>query len=139
MTVQSIAEGFDSPTPGRDPDQSGGGPDHGEPEADLDLDPIEDEPSSTSIVDHLKRAPEGSIEDADARQIFSIEEGAEDRLALVAEDVLGSEGIPNWLHLLVGSIEVSIKHSDLDLPIGQPQPDDGRDRDDGALEDEVAA
>lgn len=123
MTVADVAEGFADQGDPSGGDHPGGATDAELGDAIADVDSIEDEP--TSILDHLKRAPDGSIEDANASEMFSIEEGAEDRLALVAEDVLSSEGVPNWLHLTVAAIEIAIKHGDHDLPI--PSGDDRAD------------
>lgn len=84
--------------------------------------PIEAESGTTTLWDHLTRAPSKSVHEADASEWFDPDAGGKDRLALVAEDVMGSEGVPNWLHLVVGAVEIVIEAQD--------------DRADGELEDE---
>lgn len=70
---------------------------------------VEDSPSS--IWEVLQRTPSKSVREADATELFDPEHGGRDRFALVVEEVLGSEGIPLWLHLVVATIEVSIEQA----------------------------
>lgn len=102
--VADVAQSMDEMGAGPDPDH-----DPADPTADPTADEVvlEDE-SPTTIWDHLTRSPSKSVHDADASEWFDPEAGGRDRLALVGEDVLGAEGVPNWVHLVVGVVEIML-------------------------------
>lgn len=130
--VAEIAAELDAARDDRpaDPDRSAGAGDvEALRDAVADADEPADEPDGVRWVDVLRRAPSGSIETASAREIFSPDAGGWDRVALVLEDVLAGEGLPNWAHLLIAPVEIAIANGSLDLPAAlDPDPDRERDR-----------
>lgn len=117
MTVADVAADLEEDQPGADG--------RGEVvDEDLELELPEVDPGRSTIWDHLTACPDRSVTEVDHRDLFSPEDGGFDRFALVVEDCLQSDGVPNWVHLVVGAIEVAL---------GEVRDRDGR-ADQGDLE-----
>lgn len=110
MSVAEVAERVDvaGEALDSDPDRVDREPTPGD--SDPDLPPMDE--SSSSLADRLTEPLEGSIYDADVGELWNPEQGAENRLLVVAEEVAGlSEGLPRGVHLLIGGAELYYKHA----------------------------
>lgn len=113
MTVAEIASRMDEPASSDGADELGDDRDPSEVFGERDRKiPPADAIGSESIADRLKQPLEGSIYDAEIGELWSPEDGAENRLLLVAEELGGLEGIPRGFHVLIGFAELLVKHSD---------------------------
>lgn len=110
MTVAEIASRIDSPTSSDGADEPADA-DPGEPDL-SDLEDVEALEPEKSIGDLLKEPLEGSIYDQDIGELWNPEEGAENRLLLVAEELGGIDGIPRAAHLAIAIAEILSKHSE---------------------------
>lgn len=111
MTVAEIASRIDEDAsePGAD-HAAAEGADHSEVAEALDsAEPLEPE---KSITDRLREPLEGSIYQEDIGELWDPEEGAENRLLLVLEEIGGLEGIPRAGHAVIGLAELWVKHAD---------------------------
>lgn len=89
-------------------------------ESDLTADPDGSDPDPAAemepgtwvdrVADVLKEVPERDFRDADPSELWDPEEGAENRLLFVLEEVVGGGGVPNWAHALIGTGEAVMKH-----------------------------
>ena len=121
MTVADVARQLEAVGGDSDPTPDQGEPDQGRG-IEVDVGGIEtDGPAEADLGARLRAPLEGSIHDRTRREIWDPENGAENRVILVVEELGGLDGIPRAGHLVIGFAEMLVKHSEPD----QGEPDQG--------------
>lgn len=85
-----------------------------------------------SLFQRLQEPLQGSIYEAEVGEVWNPEQGGENRLLLVAEEVGGLDGIPRGLHVVIALAELWVRAAADQEGSADPGADDRDDDDDAA-------